>query len=289
MTPMIDPFTVKELLNVYFISFMSFVCSALIFTALEKFPNLKCVKQAPWWCNNSINIDILYVIINPVFKISLRLLPVAVIILPMLTFMEPMQIYTYLINANGPFGRLSPFTQGVIFIIFSDFLSYWNHRIFHQKNLWPFHAIHHGPHDVDWTTAYRFHPLNLAFGSWLVASIPVVMGVSPINIIPATLIEAIMAYFVHSNLNFTFGSLRYFVATPVFHRWHHTHSVGGEGANYGAIFSFWDVIFGTFYFPDTLLPMTYGIKDCEIEEKYLSQIIYPFKIFYLNIYRHFNR
>ena len=277
-----------EFLNLYFLTIISFFCAALIFTTLGKWQRMQCVQQAPWWLNCSIKTDIVYVIINPVVKIYMRLLPVAVIILPFLIFMKPMQIYSYLVNGYGPLGRLSSISQCIIFVISVDFLSYWSHRIFHKKYLWPIHMIHHAPHDVDWTTAYRFHPLNLALGSWLVASILFMMGISPDNIIPATLLEAMMAYFVHSNLKITLGPFKYFVATPVFHRWHHTHVKEGGASNYGAIFSFWDVVFGTFYFPKNRLPTKYGIENCEIRENYVTQILYPFKKWYLDILEAYN-
>jgi sterol desaturase/sphingolipid hydroxylase (fatty acid hydroxylase superfamily) len=278
-----------EFINLYFRSFISFICAGLIFTAFDKWPNLKCVRQCCWWHNSSVRTDIFYVILTPVFKIYLRFLPVALVFMPMLIFMKPMQIYIYLVNGYGPLGNLSPFVQCAFFVLITDFLSYWSHRIFHKKYLWPLHAIHHGPHDVDWTTAYRFHPLNLVFGPWLIASILIMMGISSANIIPAALLETIMAYFVHSNLNITLGPLKYFVATPVFHRWHHTYAVDGGTSNYGSIFSLWDVVFGTFHFPQNCLPTIYGIQDNDIEENYIFQLIYPFKKWYWEIQRALTR
>ena len=42
-----------------------------------------------------------------------------------------------------------------------------------------FHAIHHSAEDVDWTTAYRFHPVNLMLGPFLVDVLMLYVGVSP--------------------------------------------------------------------------------------------------------------
>jgi len=273
----------RDYLNLYFLTFSSFISAALFFTIAGKWKYLQIVQQASWWSNKSIKTDICYVILTPAFKICLRFLPVAVIYLLMLIFMEPAHIYMYLVNGYGPLARLPLFAQGLTFIILADLLSYWSRPLFHMKYVWPLHAIHHGPHDVDWTTAYRFHPLNLAFGSWMIASILIMMGISPVNIIPATALEAIMAYFVHSNLNITLGPCKYFIATPVFHRWHHTHAAGACASNYGAIFSLWDVIFGTYYLPNDQLPTIYGIEDIVIQENYVFQIIYPFNKWYQDI------
>lgn len=275
--------SLSDIFYLYSVAFGSFFLAAIFFTALEKCHNLQCTCQAPWWRNSSIKRDIIYVILNPAFKVCLRFLPVALIFVLLMIFFQPMQIYMYLINGSGPLGRFSAFAQCVAFILISDFLFYWSHRIFHGKYLWPLHAVHHGPHDVDWTTAYRFHPLNLAFGPWLVTSLMILLGVSPTNILLVAPLEAIMAYFVHSNLNITLGPFKYFVATPVFHRWHHTYAAEGGASNYGAIFSIWDVLFGTFYFPESRLPSIYGIEDDVIEENFLVQLIYPFNKWLLAI------
>lgn len=280
MTDINQEMLINGFLNAYCASITIFFAAAIFFTISERLPKHKCVQQAPWWLNRSIKIDILYMILNPVFKIFLRLVPVAVIFLPLLFFMKPIQIYVYLMNGSGPLRSLSPLTQSFIFVLLSDFLFYWSHRVFHTNFFWPLHAIHHGPQDVDWTTAYRFHPLNLALGPWLVTSIFILFGVSPVNIFVVAPLEVLMAFFVHSNLNITLGPLRYFISTPVFHRWHHTCILIGRSSNYGAIFSFWDVVFGTFYFPENCLPVSYGIINNEIEENFLTQMIYPFRKWY---------
>ena len=46
--------------------------------------------------------------------------------------------------------------------------------------------------------------------------------------------------------------MNYLFVTPEVHRWHHSAEVPegyGYSCNYGVEFSFWDVIFGTFYLP----------------------------------------
>jgi hypothetical protein len=48
------------------------------------------------------------------------------------------------------------------------------------------------------------------------------------------------------------GLLNYLFVTPEVHRWHHSAEVPegyGYSCNYGVEFSFWDMIFGTFYLP----------------------------------------
>ena len=66
--------------------------------------------------------------------------------------------------------------------------------------------------------------------------------------------------FVHANLNWTLGPFKYVLATPVFHRWHHTALEEGGNTNFAGTFPIWDILFGTFRMPESRLPDDYG-KD----------------------------
>lgn len=268
--------TFGEIALLYSLAAVIFLVGCIVMTALEFFPNVKCNQQAPWWRNRSIKTDLFYVVFNPAFKLALRFLPVAVVVAPLLLFVPVEDIYAYLANGRGPLAKFSLSIQCVIFFVVSDFFFYWSHRLFHGRILWLAHAIHHAPRDVDWTVAYRFHPINFAFGPWLVTALMLFLGVSPIGIIFIAPIEAGMAFFVHSNLNVTLGLLKYVIATPVFHRWHHSFDVEAEGKNFGANFSIWDLIFGTFYLPEDRRPVRFGVWGDPVRENYLSQLVYPF-------------
>ena len=84
--------------------------------------------------------------------------------------------------------------------------------------------------------------------------------------------------FVHANLNWTLGPFKYVLATPVFHRWHHTSPAEGGESNFAPTFAIWDLLFGTFYMPEGKLPETFGVDDPTFPtEGYLAQLIHPFK------------
>ena len=53
----------------------------------------------------------------------------------------------------------------------------------------------------------------------------------------------------HANLDWTFGPLRYVIASPVFHRWHHSADAASRETNYAPMFPVWDLMFGTFHMP----------------------------------------
>src|SRR5262249_14387704 len=62
--------------------------------------------------------------------------------------------------------------QVIELTLVSDVAIYVSHRLTHAVPwLWRFHSIHHSATDVDWLTATRSHPVDLAFmrGSMILA------------------------------------------------------------------------------------------------------------------------
>ena len=78
---------------------------------------------------------------------------------------------------------------------------------------------------------------------------------------------------VHANLNWTLGPLKYVVAGPVFHRWHHDR--GALGKNFASTLSIFDWMFGTFYMPEGQLPGNYGLTEGDMPESFGAQVLYP--------------
>ena len=76
------------------------------------------------------------------------------------------------------------------------------------------------------------------------------------------------------------GPLKWLVATPEFHHWHHANDKAAIDKNLAGQVSLWDVVFGTAYMPGPL-PEKYGVNDA-VPRDYLSQLAYPF----VAIWRH---
>jgi sterol desaturase/sphingolipid hydroxylase (fatty acid hydroxylase superfamily) len=180
------------------------------------------------------------------------------------------------IQRQGQLANLSLLAQVAIIVVLTDFLQYWAHRVFHRASLWKFHAIHHAARDVDWLTSVRFHPVNFILYSTAVNALVIALGFSgeaftillPFNVLYSPL--------VHANLDWTYGPLKYVLVSPVFHRWHHTHPGEGGDRNFAPVFSFWDVIFGTFYMPDGKIPEIFGTPHDAITGNIFQQLAYPF-------------
>jgi sterol desaturase/sphingolipid hydroxylase (fatty acid hydroxylase superfamily) len=68
------------------------------------------------------------------------------------------------------------------------------------------------------------------------------------------------------------------LATPVFHRWHHTSLEEGGNTNFAGTFPLWDVLFGTFRMPEDELPRDYGVDDEQaVPTGIAGQLAHPFR------------
>lgn len=254
----------------------SLLAGGAIFTALAFIPGAACNPRKPWWRNPGLSIDGFYAVLNALLAPYLSS-AVAVALALTLTLFLPTTEVIEILRGRGLLANLPFLAQCALYLALSDFFLYWIHRAFHRKILWPFHAIHHASEEVDWTTGYRMHPVNLTLGAYLVPFLMFYLGIPLEVIILLAPLDTAVGYFVHSNLNWTLGPLKYVIATPVFHRWHHTRIDQGGGANFAPTFAIWDVLFGTFFMPAGELPARYGIDDAPFPSKFSSQLAYPFK------------
>jgi sterol desaturase/sphingolipid hydroxylase (fatty acid hydroxylase superfamily) len=250
---------------------------AIVFAALSLWSSQACNPGRTWWRNPGLFTDISYMFIVPFVAPYLRMSLMVAGAGVLSGAMTSQQITDYFEHGRGPLAGLPFWGQVAVYTVASDFLLYWTHRFFHGAAFWRFHAIHHSAEDIDWTTAYRFHPVNLWLGSFLVTAIMLFLGVSPAVLLFLVPFDTATAAFVHANLNWTLGPLKYVVATPVFHRWHHTSLAEGGNTNFGSLLSVWDVLFGTFYMPAHQLPSRYGIDEPEFPRGFVGQLVHPFR------------
>lgn len=153
---------------------------------------------------------------------------------------------------------------------------YWGHRLSHEVPLlWRFHAVHHSAEDVDFLTNTRLHPVDMIF-TRLCGFVPLyVVGLTPGAGIPAliVIVATIWGFFIHANIRWRLGWLEWLIATPGFHRWHHTNSAERD-RNYAPLFPLVDWVFGTLYLPKTW-PEHYGIDD-PLPQSLGGQLVRPF-------------
>jgi sterol desaturase/sphingolipid hydroxylase (fatty acid hydroxylase superfamily) len=203
----------------------------------------------------------------------LSLIPFVLLVILGVTDKEGLQDRSY--RGFGPIGAQPLWLQTVELYLVADFLGYWSHRLFHRRRLWPFHAVHHSTQDLDWLASVRVHPVNDLVGH-LVQTLPLVLlGFNPWVATTAAPFLTFYAIFLHANVDWGFGPLRYVIATPLFHRWHHSRQREAWDKNFAGLFPIWDLIFGTLYLPAGKVPEDFGIDDT-MPESWLGQMWRPF-------------
>ncbi|RWB79170.1 MAG: sterol desaturase family protein [Mesorhizobium sp.] len=247
------------------LNFKALLITALIFMPIECLfalrPNQKVLRKA------FLN-DLVYAVFNGA-PITLGL--VAIVAL-----------------ATASMGRLVPEFVGITvssqpiwlqvteIILVADLGFYFTHRAFHAiPFLWHFHAIHHSIEELDWLAGHRVHPVDqiLTKGA---SFIPLyLLGYSSEAIGLFALIFHAHSLLLHANVRLNIGPLRWLIASPQFHHWHHANERAAYDKNFAGQLSFIDVIFGTMHLPGNAVPERYGIDD-PIPSNYIEQLAYPF-------------
>ena len=248
---------------------------AVIFSVLSYF--WACNPGNPWWRKKELATDVCYWFFVPLIT---RVVRIGLLVLAASVFFgikDADDLIAFYNNGHGPLATLPLWVQGLLFLIVSDFLLYWTHRMFHGGGFWKYHAVHHSSEEIEWISAARFHPVNLFLGTVAVDVLLLVAGISPNVMLWVGPFTIFHSAFVHANLNWTLGPFKYVIATPVFHRWHHTSLEEGGDTNFSGTFPVWDILFGTFRMPVGVLPENYGVDDQEFPQGITGQLAYPFR------------
>ena len=165
--------------------------------------------------------------------------------------------------------------QFLLIMLSTDIVQYWVHRTMHVVPwLWKFHAVHHSTDAMDWLAGTRLHVVEQVLTRAL-TFIPVfILGFHIVPMAAYVVFITFHATFIHANVRFYYGPLKWLVATPQFHHWHHAIEREAIDKNFAVHFPALDLLFGTYYLPDQW-PSGYGIHD-KVPRGWLRQLVYPF-------------
>jgi sterol desaturase/sphingolipid hydroxylase (fatty acid hydroxylase superfamily) len=256
-------------------TFILFFVLVIVFGILERFwpsiPNQPKLRRG-------LGVDILYWFFTPLVTQILVMIAIALVLLPVYVLLGRSLDLNSILAGYGPVSKIPLWQQGLIVIVLGDFMGYWTHRLNHTiTQLWMFHAIHHSAETVDWLTAVRIHPVNDIFSKGIQALPIILLGFSPIAVELYTPILSAYIALIHANVSWNYGPLRYAIASPAFHRWHHEMDKKAWGKNYAGLFPIYDVIFGTFYLPLNQQPKEFGVYGEKMTENFIDQMLYPFR------------
>lgn len=158
----------------------------------------------------------------------------------------------------------------LIGVLALDFSSWLVHLVMHKnKFLWRFHIIHHSDTNVDVTTGLRHHPGDSLLRGIFFLLLIFVSGAPMYAVMIYQTLVVLATAFTHANMRLPVWldkALSYVLISPNMHKVHHHWKQPYTDSNYGAVFSFWDRLLGTYSHLD-VNELRYGIDRDFPEEK----------------------
>ena len=147
----------------------------------------------------------------------------------------------------------------VLAVVVVDFLYYWEHRLEHETRvLWTYHSVHHSSNIYNYSVAFRIL-FTEQFTSFVFFLPAVLVGFHPIVVLLSLGVILSYQYWLHTEMIPKLGILERIFCTPSLHRVHHGSDEKYLDKNYGAIFSVWDQLFGTYQVEEER--PTYGLVN----------------------------
>ncbi|OYY05992.1 MAG: fatty acid hydroxylase [Acidocella sp. 35-58-6] len=211
-----------------------------------------------WASRKAVGVDVLYTILNRVG------------VIPIVSFLLFYQLQVVFTGTLVDWGFVPPdlemwipalFGHPVItFFIYAlilDFADYWRHRLSHTFRAWyALHALHHAQRQMSFWSDDRNHILDDLISFVWFFVIGLAIGIPPLQFPLLILLLRFIESLSHANIRLSFGWLgERLLVSPRFHRLHHAlKAAGRKSCNYGGVFPYWDMMFGTADFSDLYLP-----------------------------------
>ena len=168
--------------------------------------------------------------------------------------------------------------QFLLATFLADVFQYGAHRLHHKVGfLWRFHSIHHSSEAMDWLAGSRTHFVEVVSVRAAVMIPLYVCGFSPAALNAYVILVGVQSVAIHANMSLDYGPLRFLLATPQYHHWHHAKHPDYTDANYAVHLPVVDMMFGTYKCPPGRWPEAYGVVSGAPPESFWSQLLHPFR------------
>ena len=160
----------------------------------------------------------------------------------------------------------------IIYLIVFDLVGYGVHRAQHRFHWWwQLHAVHHSQRQMTMWSDNRNHLLDSVITDVIFVVVAILIGVGPSQFVALVAVTQLLESLQHANLRWSWGRVgSRLLVSPSFHRRHHAVALGHDpdvagaghhpyGANYGVLFPWWDMLFGSADWRPGLEPT--GIDD----------------------------
>jgi sterol desaturase/sphingolipid hydroxylase (fatty acid hydroxylase superfamily) len=162
-------------------------------------------------------------------------------------------------------------TRWCVGIAMLDFTGYALHVLQHRVDwLWRFHRVHHGDSELDVTSTYRFHPVDVAVHVVGQLAVVVLLGVPGEALSGYAVVVTPLAFLQHARLRWPASlerGLSWLVITGPAHRLHHSRRRAQADANYSDVLRVWDSLGGTYVQPPDE-PVAVGVEGVSPEEEH---------------------
>jgi sterol desaturase/sphingolipid hydroxylase (fatty acid hydroxylase superfamily) len=261
---------------------LALLVAGAVFTVVER--RWPALRGRSAWSRSDKTTDLAYWFVMPlVTRTMIKAGTVVAVVLVALALGAPLgggELQPWIEARRTVVSREPRWLQAVEVLILVDLLGYWGHRLFHRRPLWRFHAIHHAVRELDWLSSVRVHPVNEALMRISYVVPLFALGFRGELLLGVTPVLTLYALCLHANVPWTFGPLRYVLASPAFHRWHHSAEAEALDKNFAAMFPVWDLLFGTYHLPVGRQPAVFGAND-EVPAGLAAQLAWPFRGFTL--------
>lgn len=172
-----------------------------------------------------------------------------------------------------------PIVSFFVYLILLDLIDYLYHRASHRFHWWwQLHALHHSQTRMTAWSDDRNHIVDDVMRAMVFSFFALLFGVPPGQFIFLVVISQLIQSWQHANLNIHLGWGKYLLVSPLFHRYHHAvgfgHDAPGKpgvlgGCNFGVLFPWWDIAFGTAVFAEKAYPT--GVTNLTVSNNVLVQ------------------
>lgn len=169
---------------------------------------------------------------------------------------------------------------GVLALDFSSWLVHW---VMHKNRLlWRFHLVHHSDNKVDVTTGLRHHPGDSLLRGIFFLLLIFISGAPMYSVMIYQTLVVFATAFTHANIRLPQKLdyvLSFILISPNMHKVHHHWKQPFTDSNYGAVFSIWDRLLGTFRKLDPK-EIRYGLDRYypnEKDEDFIALLKKPFQ------------
>lgn len=164
----------------------------------------------------------------------------------------------------------------IIALIAIDLGNYLSHYLLHKFDLlWNFHKVHHSIPMLDWLATFRSHLVEQTLRRLIAPILLILMGM-PVKVVAISGgIVTAWGMFNHSNIELNLHFLELIFITPRLHRLHHQFTTSEK--NLGTIFTFWDILRGTFSREEVDKDAIFGNGEPNYPQGWLNQFVEPLK------------